>query len=104
VTAEESAGKFVYINRLIDEKNPYLQLHAHHPVNWFLWGDEAFQRARQKNRPIFLPIGYSTCHWCHVMEEESRATMPRKAGLALRRNGRAVDPWAQPVLQEPATS
>jgi len=104
VTAEEAAGKFAYTNRLIDEKNPYLQLHAHHPVNWFLWGDEVFQKARRKKKHIFLSIGYSTCHWCHVMEEESRAMMPPKAGLALRRNGRAVDPWAQPALQEPATS
>jgi uncharacterized protein YyaL (SSP411 family) len=60
-----------YTNRLINEKSPYLQLHAHNPVDWYPWGPEAFERARRENKPIFLSIGYSTCHWCHVMEEES---------------------------------
>jgi hypothetical protein len=58
-------------NRLAREKSPYLLQHAHNPVDWFAWGDEAFEKARVKNRPIFLSIGYSTCHWCHVMERES---------------------------------
>ena len=58
-------------NRLISEKSPYLQQHAHNPVDWYPWGDEAFERARRENKPIFLSIGYSTCHWCHVMERES---------------------------------
>lgn len=58
-------------NRLADEKSPYLRQHAHNPVNWFPWGEEAFAKARAENKPIFLSIGYSTCHWCHVMEEES---------------------------------
>ncbi len=58
-------------NRLQYEKSPYLLQHAHNPVDWFPWGDEAFEKARRKNRPIFLSIGYSTCHWCHVMERES---------------------------------
>jgi uncharacterized protein len=60
-----------FTNRLIQEKSPYLQQHAHNPVDWFPWGDEAFQKARELDRPIFLSIGYSTCHWCHVMERES---------------------------------
>jgi uncharacterized protein YyaL (SSP411 family) len=60
-----------FTNRLIHEKSPYLQQHAHNPVDWFPWGDEAFQKARELDRPIFLSIGYSTCHWCHVMERES---------------------------------
>jgi len=58
-------------NRLKDEKSPYLLQHANNPVNWFPWGEEAFETAKKENKPIFLSIGYSTCHWCHVMEEES---------------------------------
>src|SRR5689334_17539860 len=60
-----------HTNRLISEKSPYLQLHAHNPVDWYPWGDEAFEKARRENKPIFLSIGYSTCHWCHVMEAET---------------------------------
>ncbi len=58
-------------NRLATEKSPYLLQHAHNPVDWFPWGSEAFERAEQLNRPIFLSIGYATCHWGHVMERES---------------------------------
>jgi uncharacterized protein len=58
-------------NRLIREKSPYLLQHAHNPVDWYPWGEEAFERAQAENKPIFLSIGYSTCHWCHVMERES---------------------------------
>ena len=58
-------------NRLLQEKSPYLLQHAHNPVDWFPWGEEAFARARSQDKPIFLSIGYSTCHWCHVMERES---------------------------------
>jgi len=58
-------------NRLINEKSPYLLQHAYNPVDWYAWGEEAFERARKENKPIFLSIGYSTCHWCHVMEHES---------------------------------
>ena len=61
----------MHTNRLIDEKSPYLQQHAHNPVNWLPWGEEAFEKARRENKPIFLSVGYSTCHWCHVMERES---------------------------------
>ena len=58
-------------NHLIREKSPYLLQHAHNPVDWYPWGPEAFARAREEGKPIFLSIGYSTCHWCHVMEQES---------------------------------
>jgi uncharacterized protein YyaL (SSP411 family) len=58
-------------NRLVREKSPYLLQHAHNPVDWFAWSEEAFARARAESKPIFLSIGYSTCHWCHVMERES---------------------------------
>jgi uncharacterized protein len=58
-------------NRLAREKSPYLLQHARNPVDWFSWGEEAFEKARRENKPIFLSIGYSTCHWCHVMERES---------------------------------
>jgi uncharacterized protein len=60
-----------HTNRLAREKSPYLLQHAHNPVDWFAWGDEAFEKAKRENKPIFLSIGYSTCHWCHVMERES---------------------------------
>ena len=59
------------INRLEQEKSPYLLQHAHNPVDWFAWNDEAFEKSRRESKPIFLSIGYSTCHWCHVMERES---------------------------------
>lgn len=55
-------------NRLINEKSPYLLQHAHNPVDWFPWGEEAFAKAQAENKPIFLSVGYSTCHWCHVGE------------------------------------
>ncbi|KAI8142713.1 spermatogenesis-associated protein 20 [Fennellomyces sp. T-0311] len=60
-----------YTNRLVNEKSPYLLQHAHNPVDWYPWGKEAFDKAINENKPIFLSIGYSTCHWCHVMEHES---------------------------------
>ena len=58
-------------NRLADSQSPYLLQHASNPVDWYPWGDEAFEKAKEENKPIFLSIGYSTCHWCHVMEHES---------------------------------
>jgi uncharacterized protein YyaL (SSP411 family) len=58
-------------NRLVDESSPYLRQHAHNPVDWYPWGEEAFTKARTENKPIFLSVGYSACHWCHVMERES---------------------------------
>jgi uncharacterized protein YyaL (SSP411 family) len=64
-------GRPLYTNRLALESSPYLLQHAHNPVDWHAWGDEAFAEARRLGRPVFLSIGYSTCHWCHVMEEES---------------------------------
>ncbi len=60
-----------FTNRLINEKSPYLLQHAHNPVDWYPWGEEAIEKARKEDKPIFLSIGYSTCHWCHVMEHES---------------------------------
>lgn len=62
--------KHEYTNRLIDESSPYLLQHAHNPVDWYPWGEEAFAKAKREDKPIFLSIGYSTCHWCHVMEED----------------------------------
>jgi hypothetical protein len=66
----EHKAKARYTNRLIHESSPYLLQHAHNPVDWYPWGEEAFALARKENKPIFLSIGYSTCHWCHVMEAE----------------------------------
>ncbi len=66
----ESAVTQRHTNRLAQEKSPYLLQHAHNPVDWFPWGEEAFAKALKEGKPIFLSIGYATCHWCHVMEEE----------------------------------
>ena len=60
-------------NRLIHEQSPYLLQHADNPVDWHPWGEEAFAKARKEDKPVFLSIGYSACHWCHVMEKESFA-------------------------------
>ena len=60
-----------YTNSLIKESSPYLLQHAHNPVNWFAWNDETLEKAKQENKPILISIGYSACHWCHVMEHES---------------------------------
>ncbi len=72
--AEPQRSERRFTNRLIREKSPYLLQHAHNPVDWFPWGQEAFEKARREQKPIFLSIGYSTCHWCHVMERESFAS------------------------------
>src|SRR5215471_1688534 len=58
-------------NRLAKETSPYLLQHAHNPVDWYPWGEEALNRAKQENKPILVSIGYAACHWCHVMEKES---------------------------------
>src|SRR5882724_5316819 len=67
-TVEPSRARFT--NRLSRETSPYLLQHAHNPVDWYPWGDEAFEAARAQNKPIFLSVGYSTCYWCHVMERQ----------------------------------
>src|SRR5436190_3274514 len=69
--AEPTPARPEHTNRLAHEKSPYLLQHAHNPVDWYPWGEEAFAKARSENKPIFLSIGYSTCHWCHVMAHES---------------------------------
>jgi uncharacterized protein YyaL (SSP411 family) len=74
VTSSHTFGapaRLEHTNRLAQEKSPYLLQHAHNPVDWYPWSEEAFARARRENKPIFLSIGYSTCHWCHVMAHES---------------------------------
>nr|MCS5615420.1 DUF255 domain-containing protein [Candidatus Neomarinimicrobiota bacterium] len=67
----DSNQKGKHVNRLAKESSPYLLQHQYNPVDWYPWGQEAFDKAAELNRPIFLSIGYSTCHWCHVMEHES---------------------------------
>jgi uncharacterized protein len=62
---------YQHTNRLIHETSPYLLQHAHNPVDWYSWGEEALQKAQQEDKPILLSVGYSACHWCHVMERES---------------------------------
>src|SRR3984885_10108456 len=68
---ESMAKKHQYTNRLVHEKSPYLLQHAHNPVDWYPWGEEAFAAAKEQDKPILLSIGYATCHWCHTMERES---------------------------------
>lgn len=70
-SADTQNQTHAFTNRLINEKSPYLLQHAHNPVDWYAWGKEAFDKAKAEDKPIFLSIGYSTCHWCHVMEKES---------------------------------
>ncbi len=84
-----------YTNRLIHETSPYLLQHAHNPVDWYPWGEEAFDKARRENKPIFLSVGYSTCHWCHVMEDESfedQETLARETKALPHEPPRASDP------------
>jgi uncharacterized protein YyaL (SSP411 family) len=69
MSAEHSEQK--HTNRLIKSNSPYLLQHAHNPVDWHPWSQEAFEAAREQDKPVFLSIGYSSCHWCHVMEMES---------------------------------
>src|SRR2546421_5598708 len=64
-------GQHKHTNRLINETSPYLLQHAHNPVDWYPWGEEALQKAKSEDKPILLSVGYSACHWCHVMERES---------------------------------
>jgi uncharacterized protein YyaL (SSP411 family) len=71
IAAEPAPAVSQHTNRLVGEKSPYLLQHAHNPVDWYPWGEDAFAKARRENKPIFLSIGYSTCHWCHVMAHES---------------------------------
>lgn len=70
-SADHTPAPSEHTNRLAHEKSPYLLQHGHNPVDWYSWGEEAFAKARRENKPIFLSVGYSTCHWCHVMAHES---------------------------------
>ncbi|GMV38460.1 MAG: hypothetical protein AMXMBFR64_01760 [Myxococcales bacterium] len=82
-------GRPTYTNRLILETSPYLLQHAHSPVSWYPWEDEAFERARREDKPLLLSVGYSTCHWCHAMERESLedpeiAAFPNETFVAIK--------------------
>ena len=73
-TTEEASAKGggeKHTNRLAKESSPYLLQHAHNPVDWYPWGDEAMAKAKREDKMIFLSVGYAACHWCHVMERES---------------------------------
>jgi len=71
ISNKDESGAALQPNRLLSERSPYLLQHAYNPVQWYPWGEDAFQAARKEDRPIFLSVGYSTCHWCHVMARES---------------------------------
>ena len=79
--SSSSSSASANVNRLSSERSPYLLQHATNPVEWYPWGEEAFARARNENKPIFLSVGYSTCHWCHVMERESFESIEVREGL-----------------------
>ena len=81
------------MNHLKNEKSPYLLQHAENPVNWYPWGKEAFEKAKAEDRPVFLSIGYSTCHWCHVMAHESFECQPYLQSQICQRR--------EPSLQHP---
>jgi uncharacterized protein YyaL (SSP411 family) len=91
-------GSPEYSNRLLLEASPYLQQHAHNPVNWYPWGDEAFADAKRLGRPVLISIGYSTCHWCHVMEEESFDTVAAASYLNEHFISIKVDREARPDI------
>lgn len=73
IVRKECPEYYLYFmaNKLINEQSPYLLQHAHNPVNWYPWGDEAFEIAKEAHKPVIVSIGYAACHWCHVMEHES---------------------------------
>ena len=71
LSATVKAQEKEYSNHLVNETSPYLLTHAHNPVDWYPWGEEAFEKAKKEKKMIFLSVGYSSCHWCHVMERES---------------------------------
>src|SRR4051794_41863528 len=71
----------IQVNRLAQETSPYLQQHAANPVDWYPWGEEALERARREDKPILLSVGYSACHWCHVMAHESFEDPEVAAGM-----------------------
>ena len=88
-------------NRLAHESSPYLQQHAENPVDWYPWGDEALEKAKAENKPILLSIGYSSCHWCHVMahesfEDESIAQLMNEhfVNIKAQAQGRRVCGWS----------
>ena len=85
-------------NRLINETSPYLLQHANNPVDWYPWGEEALEKARTENKPILLSIGYSACHWCHVMERESFedpnvAALMNRSFVSIKLTGRSGQTW-----------
>src|SRR5665811_2640293 len=90
----------LYTNRLIRQKSPYLIQHAHNPVNWYPWGQDAFQAARDQDKPIFLSSGYAACHWCHVMERESFEDPVTAADLARDFVAIKVDREERPDLDQ----
>ena len=69
--SKEESGEHAFTNELIHESSPYLLQHAHNPVNWYPWGEKALKKAKDENKMLIISIGYSACHWCHVMEHES---------------------------------
>ena len=68
---DKHSMEYAHTNRLVDETSPYLLQHAHNPVDWYPWGEEAFTKAKAENKMVIVSVGYSACHWCHVMEHES---------------------------------
>jgi uncharacterized protein YyaL (SSP411 family) len=99
-TPEELRMEYKYTNRLVHETSPYLLQHAHNPVDWYPWGEEALSRAKKEDRPILLSVGYSSCHWCHVMEKESFENEAIAGLMNLRFINIKVDREERPDLDE----
>src|SRR5690349_13275945 len=100
VVNSPAADKPKHTNRLARETSPYLLQHAHNPVDWHAWGEEAFDAARKQDRPIFLSVGYSTCYWCHVMERESFENEPIAAEMNQRFINIKVDREERPDVDQ----
>lgn len=98
--AHSSAGPHKHTNRLARATSPYLLQHAHNPVDWYPWGPEALEAARQQNKPIFLSVGYSTCYWCHVMERQSFENEEIAAGMNERFINIKVDREERPDVDQ----
>ena len=87
--AMQDTTAYAHTNRLVHETSPYLLQHAHNPVDWYPWGEEAFAKAKEENKLVLVSVGYSSCHWCHVMERES---FENDSVAALMNAGSAAQP------------
>ena len=104
ISDKGTSGAVLRQNRLLSEKSPYLLQHAHNPVDWYPWGEEAFAAAEKEDKPVFLSVGYSTCHWCHVMAHESfedpDVAASDEPGIRLHKSGPRGEAGHRPDVHE----